>query len=334
MNGKIKVDFGKDVAQFEAGRKAGHSAGYNEGYSAGYVEGQANAAPAEPTMPTATDNRTNLDYWYQYLNDIMKNSWENPPRWYIAEDFIYDEEYGEWLPYEVFFGDYLESIEFPKGTGSITDFSKFTRILIWNFISYQLESRGLPTKSFTGTLDVSSAESLKELFFSVDKLERVGDIINTENVKDMSRMFMSNTALREVPKMNTRNVTNVSQMFYYCTSIEEIELDMTSVTQNTNFITNCKALKSLKLTNIKKSLSIATGATLSAEILLGVIQNLLPVTSTQTLTMGSDNLAVISNIYVKITSADGIKPFEVCESTDEGAMKITDYAVLKDWSIK
>lgn len=43
MNGKIKVDFGKEAAHFEAGRKAGYSAGYDEGYN----EGLANAGPSE-----------------------------------------------------------------------------------------------------------------------------------------------------------------------------------------------------------------------------------------------------------------------------------------------
>lgn len=51
--------------------------------------------------------------------------------------------------------------------------------------------------------------------------------------------------------------------------------------------------------------------------------------------MGTANKAKIADTYVKLLEDDGTgkHPFEVCESTDEGAMTIEDYCTAKNWQI-
>ena len=51
--------------------------------------------------------------------------------------------------------------------------------------------------------------------------------------------------------------------------------------------------------------------------------------------MGTSNTAKLADTYVKLLEDDGSGkyPFELCESTDEGAMTITDYCLYKNWQL-
>ena len=61
--------------------------------------------------------------------------------------------------------------------------------------------------------------------------------------------------------------------------------------------------------------------------------------SSRTLTVGTANLEKLSTVYVKLTSEEEENssypklPCTVCESTDEGAMLISDYMALKQWTL-
>ena len=77
-----------------------------------------------------------------------------------------------------------------------------------------------------------------------------------------------------------------------------------------------------------------------------MIKELVNTGSSKTFTIGTENTAKLSNTYEKLINItdemraeddliDSKMPFEVCESTDEGALAIlTDYVALKNWSIK
>ena len=51
--------------------------------------------------------------------------------------------------------------------------------------------------------------------------------------------------------------------------------------------------------------------------------------------MGTANTAKLADTYVKLLEDDGTGkyPFELCESTVEGAMTITDYCLYKNWQL-
>ena len=58
-------------------------------------------------------------------------------------------------------------------------------------------------------------------------------------------------------------------------------------------------------------------------------------TSSQPLTIGSANLEKIAGLYCRITDdTHEKKPMELCESTDEGAMTLHNYASEKNWLIQ
>lgn len=149
----------------------------------------------------------------------------------------------------------------------------------------------------------------------------------------------------ECPNVDTSKAQGLAYMFYSCRQLETIsKLDLNSAMGGwyggTDYIFEyCESLKNLYLYNIRASIQIGSGTSwghlLTVDSLVHTIKELCTVTSTKTLTIGSANLEKISGLYCKITDdTDEKKPMELCESTDEGAMLLTDYAMEKGWTIK
>jgi hypothetical protein len=106
-------------------------------------------------------------------------------------------------------------------------------------------------------------------------------------------------------------------------------------------------LRDCYLYNFTANWTFANSINLTVESLIHTAQQLRDRSSTTqlTLTLGSTNKAKIANIYVKLIDAteemianddliESKLPFEVCESTDEGAMLLTDYIFIKNWNLK
>lgn len=154
----------------------------------------------------------------------------------------------------------------------------------------------------------------------------------------MQAMFYGCTSLVTVHNQPTSEVVQFTNAFNGCTKLETIAgLDLTSATLCPNIVNNCKALTNLTLYNIRVDIQIGSGTTwghlLTVDSLVHTIQELCTVTSTQTLTMGSANLEKIAGLYCKIIDdANEKKTMELCESTDEGAMTLADYAAEKGWT--
>ena len=105
---------------------------------------------------------------------------------------------------------------------------------------------------------------------------------STSNVTNMSDMFSNCSRLASVPSLDTSNVTNMSDMFYNCSSLEEIHM-----------------------INIKASFDIRTSTKFTREALVEILGNLANVGSTRTLTMGSANLAKLTDEDKKIATDKG-----------------------------
>lgn len=161
------------------------------------------------------------------------------------------------------------------------------------------------------------------------------------NVTIISSMFKSCSMLKTIPQLDTSNVTNMSSMFNGCSALETIpQLDMIKVSNASSMFYNCSKLTNLTLLNIKVNLDLSPSEKLTLESLINTVKEFINVGSARILTMGTANLEKIASTYVKFTdsSVTTIPTNEkgdvvVCESTDEGAMLLKDYALLKNWTL-
>lgn len=220
--------------------------------------------------------------------------------------------------------------------------------------------------TFLKTLDLSgfntsNVTSFYNLFNDCVNLTNInfGENFKSNNVTNFGYMFYNCKSLTELnlSNLNTSNVTDMSYLFSGCSALVNVigTIDMIKVTRNTSWLNGCNKLENLILKNIKITLSLSNGVTsggfgvsLSQETLINTIKELWDYssgTTTYTLTITNKNLPKIADIYVKLITpteeqieADpnivNKMPCEVCESTDEGAMLITDYATLKKWTIR
>lgn len=192
-------------------------------------------------------------------------------------------------------------------------------------------------------LNTSNVTNMSAMFYSALNLRTLHQM-DTSNVTDMSNMFYDCGLLPDVVEMDTSNVTNMSNMFQKCIKLETVtKLDMRSVTNTSNMFWICYALTNLTLLNIKTKLQVGSGSSwgylLTLESLIGLCQQCVNVNDSRTLTIGTANLEKLANVYVKLTNEPEEDetlpkiPMVQCESTDEGAMLISEYMKLKNWTL-
>ena len=183
--------------------------------------------------------------------------------------------------------------------------------------------------------------------------------IETINIKNLNSMTSLNYMFGECFKLknlnltnfDTSNVTSFSYTFYNCPELETIPpMNVIKGTSFTAMIGLCSKLKNLTLYNIKKTLQIGAGTSyghlLTLDSLINTIKELWDLTgsTSQTLTMSTPSKNLIADVYIKLVepTAEQIeadpniiykKNCVVCESTDEGAMTLTEYATSKNWAI-
>ena len=162
---------------------------------------------------------------------------------------------------------------------------------------------------------------------------------NTGQATNMASMFgdCNNLTTLDLSNFNTSKVTNMHEMFSYCTSL--IELDLSSFdTRKTNDMTGmffgCENLKTLNLSsfdasllgflstgtmfshcyklenlqapkNIKSDIKFSDCTNLTHDSLMSIINNLKTVTSTKTLTLGTTNLAKLTDDEKAIATNKG-----------------------------
>ena len=192
------------------------------------------------------------------------------------------------------------------------------------------------TQLDVSNFDTSKVTSMSNMFCICSSLTQL-DVSNwnTENVTNMSYMFNNCSSLTQldVSNFDTRNVTNMSYMFYSCSSLTQLDVsnfDTRDVTSMSNMFNTCKALTQLDVSNFDTSkvttmssfianASVlqsfiscaipvsfgASGTALTHDSLMSIINNLATVTTTQTLTLGSTNLAKLSSEEKAIATNKG-----------------------------
>lgn len=196
------------------------------------------------------------------------------------------------------------------------------------------------------TKNVSNLFSYKDI--TNEEAAQLIQYDTTRNVTNFNSMFNYATSITRPPLFYLGGVTYVANIFAN-TKIEIIDgYDFRGVYNASKFVDGCTNLKEIWIKNIKVDIQVGSGETwghlLTEESLIHLVKELRDTGSAKTLTVSTPSLEKLSSVYVRtIDITDEMRaeddlideklPFEVCESTDEGAMLITDYVVLKNWSI-
>lgn len=187
------------------------------------------------------------------------------------------------------------------------------------------------------------------MFNGCSKLTHISQL-DTSSVKYFTQMFSGCKELIEVPILDTSHAVYMSYMFQNCNKLTTIPLlNLNNITSNdavNELFDNCKALTYLKLLNVRVNLHIGSGTNwghlIEKDCLIQIISELIEPPSSsvtgggpKTLVMGTANKEKIADTYVKLLADDGTgkHPFEVCTSTDEGAMTIEAYCNSKNWTL-
>lgn len=195
-------------------------------------------------------------------------------------------------------------------------------------------------------IDTSEVTNMRSMFYQCSSLTTIPQL-DTSKVTNMNCMFANCTNLTTVPQLDTSKVTDMGSTFSKCSILQTIPtLDLRSCTDRFSLQSTfdwCNQLTHITLLNIKASLDIGGttwngitwGHLIEKDCLIQIISELIDTGSSKTLTMDTANKAKIANTYVKLLEDDGTgkHPFEVCTSTDEGAMTIEAYCNGKNWTL-
>ena len=158
--------------------------------------------------------------------------------------------------------------------------------------------------------DTSNVTNMSSMFYGCSALTQLDlSTWDTSNVTNMSFMFRNCTKLTQLDlsSFNTSNVTSMQNMFYTCSKLTQLDVsnfDTSKVTNMSDFIANASVLQNFISCAIPVSFG-ASGTALTHDSLMSIINNLATVTTTQTLTLGSTNLAKLSSEEKAIATNKG-----------------------------
>lgn len=233
-----------------------------------------------------------------------------------------------------------------KITGTNTDAVLLTQLLTRtnaeHMFGYCTQLKTIPQ------IDTSMMTDMNGMFYECKLITTIPEF-DTSNVVNMRYLCRGCDNLITIPELDTRKVTSMHQAFFYCRSLTTIpKLDVRNVTDLAHVVNGCKSLQTCLFRNIKTALTVGSGNSyghlLTVENLIHLIYELRDTGANKTLTVGTTNLEKLANVYVRLVEItdkmraeddliDEKLPFEVCESTDEGATLIKDYVALKKWAI-
>jgi hypothetical protein len=188
---------------------------------------------------------------------------------------------------------------------------------------------------------INRTKSCSHLYqnYNFDTLSPLISGDDTINIKDFESMYVYCKYITEFPELNTSNGEDFKWMYYGCLRATSFPaLNVSKGTEFNDMYSNCQQATSILMYGMKYNFEISSCKLLEAEALVTILSNCQVVTGTQTLTMGSTLLAKLEGVYVKETGVEqyeGItcRPCVICESTDTGAMLVTDYFTGKGWTL-
>lgn len=223
------------------------------------------------------------------------------------------------------------------------------------------------TKVYGGTAYYSSnynyvfdgCSKLKELDVTLYARQRWDDYVTKLTAKDCFKNCKELTKIKlsivDVEDSGGKELLyhsrfiNMEYMFYGCEKLETIEGDI-YVSQSDDptkcfsytfhYCTNLKNVSFKQIIMSNKSYPLTLGSGTSWGHLLTIESLVSACSALQTngkgkLVVGTANLEKLANVYVKIvdTSDTNYYPCVICESTDEGAMLVSDYMTYKNCTL-
>lgn len=162
---------------------------------------------------------------------------------------------------------------------------------------------------FMPKVDTSNADNMTAMFSGCINLLQV-PLLNTANVVHFDEMFYNCSSLTVVPQFNTSSLYSAQLMFGGCSKLVKIPLlDFTKAEQLRYMLSACSELMELGgFSNLSVSLDLSSSRKLTAESLMNVIneaKDLSNTGGTATLTLGSTNIAKLTEEQIAIASAKG-----------------------------
>ena len=124
-----------------------------------------------------------------------------------------------------------------------------------------INSTAIKSVVFDKSFKTYAPTSLKGFFAWLTNLETIKDLkyLNTEQVRDMSYMFYSCSALTslDLSNFNTAKVRDMSYMFYRCSALSSLDLSNfnTAIVTNMSYMfSDCSTLSSLDLSNFNTAI--------------------------------------------------------------------------------
>ena len=208
--------------------------------------------------------------------------------------------------------DYSYLFHSYKGTS--LDVSNFDTSNVTN-MSYMFNNCSKLTSLDVSNFDTSKVTDMNYMFNNCSSLTSL-DVSNfdTSKVTDMRSMFSgsvseSKLTVKGLSNWDISKVTNITDMFTKNWTITELDLsfwDISKVTSISGAFNNCTKLVDFKAPkNISANMNVSGSTALSHDSLMSIINNLATVTSTKTLTLGTTNLAKLTDEEKAIATNKG-----------------------------
>ena len=136
-----------------------------------------------------------------------------------------------------------------------------------------------------------------------------GFTIGSNEFQNAGEIFEGSSSLENIKEAKgavVRFIGEFAYSFASCTHLVEIgSFDLSEVTSLDGTFINCVALKHIHLKNFPVSFNISYSHLLEQSDLVEIISNLKTVSTPQTLTMGSDNLAKLTQDQILVATGKG-----------------------------
>jgi hypothetical protein len=206
---------------------------------------------------------------------------------------------------------------------------------------------------FRPLLEYSDTENLtspKNFFGKCSKLEYV-PLLDTRKITNTYYWFNQCSKLvGGLPLFDLKNCGDFQGMFSNCSVLKVCPAyDMRSGGYGGNMFVGCKNLEEIWVRNISVNLQVGAGTSwghlLTQESALSLCKECRKsIKTARTITFATPVYDYLETLYVKLIPItdemraeddliDEKLPFEVCESTDEGAKSLALYMLSKNWTI-